>query len=71
MPVENTPIVIRYNKMLTITAISLVIILLVIIASPFGNQNVIQVALAQVQPDNTYVPSSGFLTTPPEMVAIP
>jgi hypothetical protein len=70
MPMENTIIVIRYNKMLTLEAISLVI-LLIIIASPFGNATLIQVALAQVQPDNTYMPSSGFLTIPPEMVAIP
>jgi len=67
---ENTIIVIRYNKMLTLGAVSLVI-LLIIIASPFGNATLIQVALAQVQPDNTYIPSSGFLTIPPEMVAIP
>jgi hypothetical protein len=71
MPVKNTTIVIKYNKMLAVTAISLVIMLLVIIASPFGNATVIQVALAQVQPDGTYIPSSGFLTAPPEMVAIP
>lgn len=71
MPVENIIIVIRYKKMLSVAAISLVIILLVIIASPFGNPTAIQIALAQVQPDNTYIPSSGFLTTPPEMVAIP
>jgi hypothetical protein len=70
MPMENTMIVIRYNKMLTLEAVSLVI-LLIIIASPFGNATLIQVALAQVQPDNTYIPSSGFLTIPPEMVAIP
>jgi hypothetical protein len=70
MPMENTIIVIRYNKMLTLEAVSLVI-LLIIIASPFGNATLIQVALAQVQPDNTYIPSSGFLATPPEMVAIP
>lgn len=70
MPMENTIIVIRYNKMLTLEAVSLVI-LLIIIASPFGNATLIQVALAQVQPDNTYIPSSGFLTIPPEMVAIP
>jgi hypothetical protein len=71
MPVENKTIAIRYNKMLTIAAISLFMVLLVIIGRPFGNPAMIQVALAQVQPDNTYVPSSGFLTTPPEIVAIP
>jgi hypothetical protein len=70
MHVENTRIVIRYNKILTTAAISL-IILLIMIATPFGNPTLTQVALAQVQPDNTYIPSSGFLTTPPEMVAIP
>jgi amino acid transporter len=69
--VENTRIVIRYNKILTTAAISLVIILLIMIASPFGNPTLTQVALAQVQPDNTYIPSSGFLAMPPEMVAIP
>ena len=68
---ENTRILIRFNKILTIAAISLIIISLIMIASPFGNPTVTQVALAQVQPDNTYIPSSGFLTTPPEMVAIP
>lgn len=71
MPMKNTTIAIRYNKILTTAAISLGIILLIIIASPFGNPTLIQVALAQVRPDNTYIPSSGFLTTPPEMVAIP
>ena len=70
---EDRIIAIIYNKMLTIAAaaISLVIMLLLIIASPFESPTLTQVALAQVQPDNTYIPYSGFLTTPPEIVAVP
>ena len=69
---EDRIIVIKCNKMLSIAAaISLVMMLLLIIASPFGNLTLIPVALAQLQPDNTYIPYSGFLTTPPEIVAIP
>ena len=73
MRVEDRIIVIRYNKILSILCTSLVMILLLlaIIASHFGNLTLIQVAQAQAQPDNTYIPYSGFLTTPPEMLAIP
>jgi hypothetical protein len=72
MRMEDRTIVIKYNKMLSIAAaISLVIMLLLIIASPFGNLTLTQLALAQLQPDNTYIPYSGFLTTPPEILAIP
>jgi hypothetical protein len=69
---EDRIIVIKYNKMLSIgAAISIVIMLLLIIASPFGNLTLTQVALAQLQPDNTYIPYTGILTTPPEIVALP
>jgi hypothetical protein len=72
MRMEDRIMVIKYNKMISIAAvISLVIMLLLIIASPFGNLTLTQVALAQLQPDNTYIPYSGLLTTPPEILAIP
>ncbi len=55
-----------------IAAISIVLVLLLgTNGNLFGNSNIKQEAYAQMLPDNTYIPSNGILTVPPEILTIP
>lgn len=68
---SNISTVMRINLSI-IAAFSVVLALLLgTTGNPFENSNIQQEAFAQMQPDNTYIPSNGVLNVPPEMVSIP